>query len=327
MRLRNLVPLAASFACLLTIFSSTAAAQTLDEEPVAVAGPHQVIDAGQMVYLDGTESFDDTSASIDLLFSWSFTARPAGSIATLSDDDTSSPYFAADLPGLYVVQLAVTDELGQVSPPASVEVSSVNLAPTADGGDHQSVYTNATAFLDGTLSSDPELNSLTYAWTISYQPAGSAIVLSNSDTATPSVTPDVEGEFVFQLVVSDGFVNSDPALVSVMATSGLDVATDEVRVAFVTARATPRASYCSKGLKRTTLATLRDIHNDLLAGNIAIASNGLSRIIQRFDGCALRGLADPKGIGLPDAPDWIQACADQMPVYMPIDTALDAVAP
>jgi hypothetical protein len=246
MRSGNLVALALSLAGALSILSGPAAAQVDDDPPTAVAGPDQVINAGQLVSLDGTESFDDTSASQDLLFSWSFVQRPVDSFAALTDDDTATPSFVADLPGVYIVSLVVTDELGQNSPPDDLEVSSVNVAPTADAGDHQSVYVNATVFLDGSASSDPEMNPLTFSWTIYYQPAGSAAVLSNADTATPSLTPDVEGEYVMSLVVNDGFVDSASDLVSVLADDGVDVATDEVRKAFITARGTPKAEYCKK---------------------------------------------------------------------------------
>jgi hypothetical protein len=326
MRSRVFVSLATPLVAV-AIFSRSAVAQTSDYPPTAVPGPHQVVTVGQTVYLDGTESFDDNDSG-SLLFSWAFSTQPSGSLAVLAGDDTATPSFVADLPGIYVVDLVVTDTALQDSAIAWVEIASVNLAPTADAGDHQSVYVGTTVFLDGTGSTDPDQDALTFAWTISYQPPGSLAVLSNADTATPSITPDVEGEYVMSLVVNDGFVDSDsPGQVSVMATSGVDVATEEVRKAFVKARSTPKDEYLRSGLKRTTLGTLKDIHRDLLKGNVAIAESGLSRIIQRFDGCALRGSADVSGNPGGFAIDWILNCAFQMPIYDPMDVAIDALNP
>ena len=327
MRSISLVARAASFACVLAILTGPVQAQTpIDDPPTAVAGLDQVIHAGEVVNLDGSDSFDDTSATANLLFSWSFVALPAGSSTVLSGDDTAAPSFVADLPGVYRVDLVVTDEIGQSSPPDVVEVSSLNMAPTADAGLDQSVIVNTPVFLDGLASSDPDLDPLTYAWAITSQPAGSAAVLLSAATATPSIVPDLEGEYVIGLVVNDGFGDSAPSSVGLMATSGADVAANEVRKAFIYARGLPKSRYDSKGHKRTTLGTLKAIHKDLLAGNVAVAASGLSRIIQRFDGCSLRGASDPKGVGLPDAPDWIPDCGDQMPLYDLLAAAIAAIA-
>jgi hypothetical protein len=47
-------------------------------------------------------------------------------------------------------------------------------------------------------------NASTYSWTVNAKPAGSAAVLENSKTRTPSLRPDVEGDYVLQLAVAGG---------------------------------------------------------------------------------------------------------------------------
>ncbi len=43
---------------------------------------------------------------------WSFTSRPPGSGAVLSDPSSATPSFTADVPGTYATQLVVTDSGG-----------------------------------------------------------------------------------------------------------------------------------------------------------------------------------------------------------------------
>lgn len=53
--------------------------------PVADAGEDVPIRAGDAVTLDGSESFDDNTASPNLIYSWSFVSIPEDSTATLSN--------------------------------------------------------------------------------------------------------------------------------------------------------------------------------------------------------------------------------------------------
>ena len=102
--------------------------------PTANAGSDQTIHAGDLVLLDGSLSFDDNTATLDLLFDWTFTSVPAGSSASIVGADTISPSFVADVTGTYNLSLIVTDEDVQASTPDLVIISSENLPPTADAG-------------------------------------------------------------------------------------------------------------------------------------------------------------------------------------------------
>lgn len=78
-----------------------------------------------------------------------------------------------------------------------------NSAPVADAGPDQSVTTGTEVTLDGSGSSDADGDSLSYAWTLT-APNGSASVLFNATTVSPSFTIDVDGDYVVWLVVNDG---------------------------------------------------------------------------------------------------------------------------
>ena len=96
--------------------------------PTAVAGEDQSIHAGTPVELNGSASFDDDTPRFPH-YAWSFSSRPSGSTATLSNASTAMPTFTADRPGTYLVQLIVTDEDGLSSAADIVEISSPIRAP------------------------------------------------------------------------------------------------------------------------------------------------------------------------------------------------------
>lgn len=70
--------------------------------------------------------------------------------------------------------------------------------------------------LDGTLSSDPDNSPLTYAWSFVSVPIGSrveaeAFRVVESDGSVVSFSPDQVGEYVLQLIVSNGIFDSQPS--------------------------------------------------------------------------------------------------------------------
>ena len=188
---------------------------TLNSAPVANAGADQGITIPSTVQLDGSGSSDVDGNN--LTFSWSFTSVPAGSTAVLNDNTIVNPTFNADIVGTYVVQLIVND--GTVdSGPDTVILTTTNVAPVADAGLDQTVLTGDTVILDGSGSGDDDSDPLTYSWSITSAPAGSTTTITNPTDVNPSFVVDVFGDYVLQLIVNDGTVNSAPDTV-VISTS------------------------------------------------------------------------------------------------------------
>lgn len=182
----------------------------INTAPVANAGPDQNASVGDVVVLDGSASTD--AEGDPLTFSWSLTSVPAGSGATISNATAVSATFVADLAGDYVAQLVVND--GELNSPAdavlvTAQVVVMNTPPVANAGLDQSVLVGETVLLDGGNSSDADGDPLTYNWSLSV-PAGSSAVLSDAGAAAPSFVADVAGDYVAQLIVSDGLDNSAP---------------------------------------------------------------------------------------------------------------------
>lgn len=79
-----------------------------------------------------------------------------------------------------------------------------NRAPTASAGSDRTVTVGTEVQLDGSGSSDPEGGELSFAWTLTSRPSDSSASLSGANTAQPTFTPDVAGEYVVELTVEDG---------------------------------------------------------------------------------------------------------------------------
>lgn len=75
--------------------------------PIANAGPDQTVTTGQVVTLTGAGSTD--SNDDPLTYSWRFQSKPDGSTATVAAATVVSPTFTADMAGLYVLSLIVSD--------------------------------------------------------------------------------------------------------------------------------------------------------------------------------------------------------------------------
>lgn len=203
--------------------SVTIVATTLNRAPAANAGADQAVAAGAAVVLDGRTSSDPDGDT--LTYAWTLVAKPAGSGAVLTGANTARPGFTADVEGAYRAQLVVSD--GQASSvPDSVIVLAVtpNGVPVANAGLDQEVNHNDTVRLDGSASSDPDGDALTYAWIFDSKPAGSAAVLADASRARTGFIADLDGDYVLKLTVSDGSLTSVGDTVTVTAVNQPPVA-------------------------------------------------------------------------------------------------------
>ncbi len=195
-----------------------------NQPPVPRAGLGQTVVEGAAVQLDGTASFDPESAPLS--FAWTQTA---GMAVSLSDPADPTPGFTAPtgLPAdeVLVFELAVGDGVFS-SVPDSVAITvqsstpQPNDPPFAYAGPNQIVAENVAVHLDGTGSSDPNGDPISYLWT---QISGIPVVLSDPDTAMPSFTSpsglSEDAVLVFRLIVDDGDLGSAPDFVTITVLS------------------------------------------------------------------------------------------------------------
>lgn len=183
--------------------------KNVNHPPVADAGNDQTVNEGTLVTLDGSASYDPDNDP--LTYSWLQTGGPA---VTLSDPSASQPTFTAPQVGqagaTLTFQLTVSDGLDDASATSTVMVENVNHAPSANAGPDQTKDEGSLVRLDGTASSDPDGDPLTYTWT---QTGGTAVVLSDPHSPTPTFMAPQEPShsqetLTFQLVVEDGGASS-----------------------------------------------------------------------------------------------------------------------
>lgn len=93
-------------------YSNTSCATTpsLNQPPTADAGPDQTVVVGERVQLDGSHSRDPDGDALS--YSWRFLSKPSGSQAELSNPTIVNPTLTPDLPGEYLLELAVDDGKG-----------------------------------------------------------------------------------------------------------------------------------------------------------------------------------------------------------------------
>lgn len=265
---------------------------TANSAPSADVGPDQTVLVDDTVTLDGGGSMD--ADGDPLTYRWSFQNLPTGSAATLSDPSSVSPSFVVDLPGTYHVQLVVND--GIVDSTADlVIVSTGNSRPVADAGPDLTAVVGDTVTLDGSASSDPDGDVLTYQWSLNATPQGSGATLANADTVSPSFVPDLQGLYVVQLIVRDASLDSEPDTAEVTvevelpADSDGDGLTDEQETALGTSPNNPDSDGdgLSDGDEVNTYQTdplNADSDGDGLSDGAEVNQHGTSPLLVDTDG-------------------------------------------
>ncbi|MBO0949629.1 PKD domain-containing protein [Fibrella forsythiae] len=158
---------------------------------------------GSSVVLDGSGSTDPQGQA--LTYKWTIKSQPDGSKATITNPTSLTAGFVPDKPGTYVLVLTVTASGGlSTSSEITVTVAIPGKPPVVNAGVSSTVSTGRKVTLDGSKTSDPDGDKLTYLWTIKSKPTGSAATITNATSPIAEFTPDLLGTYVFSLSVTDG---------------------------------------------------------------------------------------------------------------------------
>ena len=144
--------------------------KSLFHEPVADAGDDRVVAYDKVkdkdIELDGAESMDidNIPSKSGLTYAWTQTGGP--DTVTLDDPSSAMPSFRILHTGVFSFKLEVSD--GQLTSTDSVSItvapSGSNQSPKADAGPDMLVNFGDVAVLDGSASSDPDWDTLSFSW-------------------------------------------------------------------------------------------------------------------------------------------------------------------
>lgn len=184
--------------------------EQLSYRPIAKAGINKSVPEGELVQLDGSESYDEDGSPITYLWT-----APAG--ITLSDNTIKNPTFTAPdvtVNTVYTFTLVVNDGESDSDPSnVSITVLQVNKRPIANAGLDKGYNEGLSVSLDGSLSADPDGDVISYKWT-----SMDGIILFDPLSVSPSfIAPQVNADKVyrFKLEVADGVLTSIPDTVRI----------------------------------------------------------------------------------------------------------------
>ena len=180
--------------------------------PLASVAAVPAAHVGVALQLDGSASIS-LRANNPLTYGWAFTALPPRSKAALNDAHLARPSFVPDMVGTYSLLLTVDD--GLLASSAAVDVTVADdcrptIATLSQSPEKPQIgqtaavtATAATSCGGGTI--------VAYHWSIYAAPAGSTAQILLADTASPSFSPDVRGNYDLLVQVTDSLgLKSDP---------------------------------------------------------------------------------------------------------------------
>ena len=187
------------------LFSGFTNPKKANTPPVANAGPDQTLPvagpAGTPVTLNGSASSDPDGDA--LTFVWAEGSTVVGNSAVVSLNVTM---------GVHTYTLTVTDTAG-LSSTATTHVTITNTPPVANAGPDQTLPATGpttAVTLNGSLSSDPDGDTLTFVWT-----QGGTVV---GNSAVVPLTLKI-GTYTFMLTVTDAGGLSSTAVTHVTITN------------------------------------------------------------------------------------------------------------
>lgn len=159
--------------------------------PAANAGPDQTVNEGDTVTFNGSGS---DAGGDGLTFEWDFDYD--GSNFTVDATDQNPSITFPDGPATRTIALRVTDSDGAVSAVDTAQVTVNNVAPTARANASATTITLGEAItFDGSASSDPGADTLTYQWDFGDTNTGSGV--------NPTYTYSSAGQYDVTLTVTD----------------------------------------------------------------------------------------------------------------------------
>jgi K319L-like, PKD domain/Kelch motif/Galactose oxidase, central domain len=238
-----------------------------NQPPIARAGNDTAIILPiDSVTLNGSASTDPDGTITS--YKWTKVSGPSSS--NITKTDSSKTLVKGLVTGVYKFELSVTDN-GGLSAKDTIQVTvtdqlQTNQPPIANAGADQTIpLPNNEVNLDGSASTDPDNNIVSYAWTKISGPSSSNIV--NVNAVQTQVSNLMEGVYQFELKVSDagGLFAKDTVQVTVNSSNGETLSCDNSNRPTINAQLTPVG----------TLSQARSFMAVAAAGNTILFAGGV----------------------------------------------------
>lgn len=126
--------------------------------------------------------------------------------------------------GTYTIIYTAKDSAGNIAEANRTAYVVANKRPVANAGKDISVFFGDKPDLNGTASYDANGDKLAYNWSIIVSPLYSEAVLTNPTSATPSLKPDLKGNYMVRLEVGDGYLSSTSDIVNITVKNHIPIA-------------------------------------------------------------------------------------------------------
>ena len=181
-------------------------------QPVeANAGDGETMLMGESLRLYGQAGGGDGSYR----FSWQIASGPTSDVGQFSSRNEAETDFTPALPGEYVLQFTVDDELQE--PVSDSLVVNVYARLEVDAGRNLSTFAGNALSLNGQATGGT--GTYGYSWAVVSGPDLSASQLSDVESPDPTFTPSTAGAFVLRLTVEDGYQPAVTDTITILAIS------------------------------------------------------------------------------------------------------------
>ena len=172
------------------------------------------------VSFDSSGSSDPEDSSIAV--EWGF-----GDSSVVSIEPSPTHSYAS--PGSYTATLTVTDTEGLTGTDTVIitvnDVDGINIAPTVDAGDDQTIALSVDATLDGTVNDDglpTTPGAVTTLWTLISGPTGGTVLFADATQVDTTANFSVEGTYVLDLDADDSELASNDQITITVNAGGID---------------------------------------------------------------------------------------------------------